>query len=64
MYRTLLGIAAALAAALLIVGLSFSSSRDAPADFRFVNGSEPASLDPHLITDEVSGRIAPALFEA
>jgi oligopeptide transport system substrate-binding protein len=63
MYRTLLGIAAALAAALLIVGLSFSSSRDAPADFRFVNGSEPASLDPHLITDEVSGRIAPALFE-
>lgn len=63
MYRTLLGIAAALAAALLIVGLSFSSSRDVPADFRFVNGSEPASLDPHLITDEVSGRIAPALFE-
>lgn len=63
MYRTLLGIAAALVTALLIVGLSFSSSRDAPADFRFVNGSEPASLDPHLITDEVSGRIVPELFE-
>jgi oligopeptide transport system substrate-binding protein len=63
MYRTLLGIAAALVTALLVVGFSFSSSRDVPADFRFVNGSEPASLDPHLITDQVSGRIVPELFE-
>ena len=63
MYRTLLGLIGALAGALLLAGLSFSASVGAPADVRFVNGTEPKTLDPHLLTGQPGGRIATAIFE-
>jgi oligopeptide transport system substrate-binding protein len=34
-----------------------------PADFVFVNGTEPKSLDPHLVTGQPEGRLVSALFE-
>jgi oligopeptide transport system substrate-binding protein len=34
-----------------------------PADFTFVNGSEPKSLDPHLVTGQPEGRLVSAIFE-
>lgn len=63
MYRTLYGILAVFGAALLLVGLTFSAASEAPADFTFINGTEPKSLDPALITGQPEGRIADALFE-
>ncbi len=63
MYRTLAGLIAVLAAGLLLAGLSFSTSALPPAQVRFVNGVEPNTLDPHLLTGQPDGRIATALFE-
>ena len=63
MYRTLLGICSVFLAALLVVGLTFSATREAPADFVFVNGTEPKSLDPQLTTGEPESRLTDALFE-
>jgi oligopeptide transport system substrate-binding protein len=63
MDRTLLGILTALGAALLLVGLTFSRSVDAPADFRFNNQTEPKTLDPQLMTGQPEMRLADALFE-
>ncbi|HEX3595608.1 MAG TPA: peptide ABC transporter substrate-binding protein, partial [Polyangiaceae bacterium] len=63
MDRTLLGIVTAIGAALLLVGLTFSRSVDPPADFRFDNGTEPKSLDPHLVTGQPEHRMITALFE-
>ncbi|MCX8108955.1 MAG: ABC transporter substrate-binding protein, partial [Verrucomicrobiae bacterium] len=39
------------------------SSEGAKADLVIINGAEPESLDPHLITGQAEGRIAMALFE-
>src|SRR5262245_39232296 len=63
MYRTLLGILLALAGALIVVGLTFSSAAEDRADFAFVNGTEPKTLDPQKMTGQPEGRIAYALFE-
>lgn len=63
MYRTLLGIVAVFAAALALVGLTFSASVEAPADFRFINGTEPTTLDPQRMTGQPEGRVADAVFE-
>lgn len=63
MYRTLFGIFGTIAFALLLVGLSFSSSQSGRPDFRFVNGTEPSTLDPHLLTGAPGGRLALAIFE-
>lgn len=63
MDRTLLGIFTALGAALLLVGLTFSRSVDAPADFRFNNQTEPKTLDPQLMTGQPEMRLASAVFE-
>jgi oligopeptide transport system substrate-binding protein len=63
MDRTLLGIFSALAAALLLVGLTFSRSVDPPADLRFNNQTEPKTLDPQLMTGQPEMRLADALFE-
>jgi oligopeptide transport system substrate-binding protein len=55
---------ALLAAAL--VGLVFSSACDGPrprADLVFINGAEPETLDPALITGQPEGRVVSALFE-
>src|SRR5690606_8523217 len=45
------------------VGVTFSASSAGRADFRFVNGTEPKTLDPGLMTGEPEGRIADAIFE-
>ena len=63
MYRNLLGMGAVFAIALLLVGITFSASKEEPADFRFVNGSEPKSLDPHVVTGQLEGRLVDAIFE-
>lgn len=63
MYGTLTGILVTLVAALLLVGLTFSASVETPADFRFVNGTEPGTLDPQIMTGQPEGRIADAIFE-
>jgi oligopeptide transport system substrate-binding protein len=63
MYRTLIGLLATLAAALFLVGLSFSASIGKPANVRFVNGTEPDTLDPQLLTGQPGGRIVTAIFE-
>jgi oligopeptide transport system substrate-binding protein len=63
MYRTLGGILLAFAAALLVVRLTFSAASEEAADYTFINGTEPKSLDPALITGQPEGRLADALFE-
>jgi oligopeptide transport system substrate-binding protein len=63
MYRTLIGICSVFLAALLIVGLTFSATRDEAADFRFLNNSELKSLDPQLTTGSPESRITDAVFE-
>src|SRR5690606_24021310 len=63
MYRTLFGIIGGLLAALLLVGLTFSASDGEQAEFRFVNGTEPDTLDPQLATGSPEQRILSALFE-
>ncbi len=63
MDRTLLGIVVAFSAALGLVGLTFSRSSEGRADFRFVNGTEPKTLDPQLITGQPEARIAQEIFE-
>jgi oligopeptide transport system substrate-binding protein len=52
----------ALAAALLLVLASCGKSRPR-ADLVFINGAEPESIDPAIVTDQVGMRIASALFE-
>ena len=64
MYRNLLGLGAVFLVALLLVGVTFSASKEDRADFRFINGTEPKSLDPHVITGQPEGRIADSIFEA
>ena len=63
MYRNLLGIGAVFLVALVLVGLSFSASSDQDADFTFISGAEPKSLDPHAVTGQLEGRIVDAIFE-
>lgn len=63
MYRTLAGLVVAFAVALALVGLTFSSSAEGRADYVFVNGTEPKTLDPQKMTGQPEGRIADAIFE-
>jgi oligopeptide transport system substrate-binding protein len=63
MLRSLISALLVLVASLLIVGLTLSASTERRADLRFVNGAEPKTLDPDLITGEPEGRIAEAIFE-
>ncbi len=63
MVRNLLGILAVFAAALLLVAFTFSATVEERAAFTYVSGSEPKSLDPHIMTGQLEGRIADALFE-
>ena len=50
-------------AALLAVGVTFSASSQGRADFAFVTGAEPRTLDPGRINGEAEGRVAENLFE-
>jgi oligopeptide transport system substrate-binding protein len=63
MRRSLISALLVLLAAFLIVGLTLSKSTLGRADFRFVNGPEPKTLDPGNITGEPEGRIAESIFE-
>ena len=63
MYRNLVGVFAVVLVALVLVGITFSATADTPADFIFVNGTEPKSLDPHIMTGQPEGRIADSIFE-
>jgi oligopeptide transport system substrate-binding protein len=63
MYRTLLGILAAMLVALALVGLTFQASVEEPAQFRFGNSTEPKTLDSGLATGEPEHVLISALFE-
>jgi oligopeptide transport system substrate-binding protein len=63
MRRNLVNACLLLLAALLVVGLTLSRATRGRADFTFVNGAEPKTLDPHLATGEPEHRIMEALFE-
>ncbi len=63
MWRPLVAIAAIAALALAGVGLTFQASTAGPAEFTFVNGTDPQTLDPGLLTGEPESRIANELFE-
>ncbi len=63
MLRSLVGMLVLLLLGLAAVGVTFSASSAGRAAFRFVNGTEPKTLDPGLMTGEPEGRIADAIFE-
>jgi oligopeptide transport system substrate-binding protein len=63
MSRTLLGIIGALSGLLLLVGLTFSRAATEIGQFRFVNGTEPKTLDPQMMTGEPEARLCAMLFE-
>ena len=50
MIRTLLVLAAAFAGALVLVAFNFGASNEQRADFVFINGTEPQTIDPGLLT--------------
>ena len=63
MYRTLFGIVGAIVVALGLGFLTFARSAGRVADFVFVNGTEPKTLDPQTMTGQPEGRLADAIFE-
>jgi oligopeptide transport system substrate-binding protein len=63
MLRSLISAFVVLVLSLSIVGLTLSKSTGRRADLRFVNGAEPKTLDPDVMTGEPEGRIAEAIFE-
>ena len=63
MRKNLISAFLVLLAALLVVGLTLSKSTLGRADFRFLNGTEPKSLDPHIATGEPEHRLLEAIFE-
>jgi oligopeptide transport system substrate-binding protein len=63
LWRPIAVLALLVAGALAVVGVTFDASSQLPADFRFVNGTEPRTLDPGLMTGEPESRIANELFE-
>jgi oligopeptide transport system substrate-binding protein len=63
MLRSLISAFIVLVVSLSIVGLTLSKSTGRRADLRFVNGTEPKTLDPDIMTGEPEGRIAEAIFE-
>lgn len=63
MARPLVALAAIAGLALAAVGLTFQASTSGPAEFTFVNGTDPQTLDPGLLTGEPEYRIAIEIFE-
>jgi len=63
MRRNLISALLVFLAALLVVGLTLSKSTRGRADFTFLNGTEPKTLDPHLATGEPEHRLLEAIFE-
>ena len=54
MVRTLAALALVALAAFAAVALTLRGSVETPADFRFVNGTEPGTLDPQQLTGQPS----------
>ncbi len=50
-------------ALLALLAVATGCRRQPPAGLVIVNGAEPESLDPHLVTGQTDGRVALALFE-
>src|SRR5262245_35282758 len=63
MRKTLFALLGVFFGALLLVGVTFSSAKEDRADYVFVNGTEPKTLDPQKMTGQPEGRIADALWE-
>ncbi|MET0793448.1 MAG: peptide ABC transporter substrate-binding protein [Polyangiaceae bacterium] len=63
MLRSLVSAFLVLLVALAIVGFTLSASTGRRADFRFVNETEPKTLDPQSMTGQPEGRIAREIFE-
>lgn len=63
MRKSLVSALLVLVAAFLLVGMTLSKTTRVRADFRFVNGTEPKSLDPHLATGAPEHRVLDELFE-
>ena len=63
MRKTLLVFAAIYGVALLIVAVLFQSSDRPEADFTYISGAEPKTLDPQSMTGQLEGRFANALYE-
>jgi oligopeptide transport system substrate-binding protein len=63
MLRSLISAFLVLVLSLSIVALTLSKSTGRRADLRFVNGAEPKTLDPDVMTGEPEGRIGEAIFE-
>ncbi len=61
--RALLALVVALFGAAGLVAFGLSAGSPEPASFRFVNGTEPRTLDPGRMTGAPEGRIANAVFE-
>jgi len=56
-------ISVSLLAVFAVAAVAARFPTEPPAEFTFVNGSEPKSLDPQLVTGQPEGRIVSALFE-
>ena len=63
MRRTLAALALVLLVSFGGVALTLRASVEEPADFRFVNGTEPTTLDPGQLTGQPGGRVASNIFE-
>jgi oligopeptide transport system substrate-binding protein len=63
MRKTLRFVACVCAAGLGLAALTFSRSVGEPADLTYVSGAEPKSLDPSLMTGQLEGRFADAMYE-
>ena len=63
MRKTLLVFASLSLFGLGLVGLAFRQTTLDKADFTYVSGAEPKTLDPHLMTGQIEGRFGLAMFE-
>ncbi|MDJ0974665.1 MAG: peptide ABC transporter substrate-binding protein [Planctomycetota bacterium] len=63
MVKNLLAVGSVFVVALLLVGLTFSSTVEERADYVLINNTEPKTLDPGLATGQPEGRILEAIFE-
>jgi oligopeptide transport system substrate-binding protein len=63
MRKSLVSALLVLVAAFLLVGMTLSKTTRVRADFSFVNGTEPKTLDPHLATGAPEHRVLDELFE-
>lgn len=62
-FRVALGSFAGACIAFLLLAATGCARIEAPADLVIINGPEPESLDPALVTAEADGRIVGSLFE-